>query len=166
MRRILACNGIAADDSRLAALSAEKSRLARAWIAERNPVDPDAPATLFALRQAYRLALASSASKGTVDLFLESNGLRPLFDCVLDGSDVRAAKPAPDIYQLCCARLNLTPADCLVVEDAVNGIEAAKAAGAEVWALPTTCSVDQLTAAGADRILDNLRGLLPLLEPA
>lgn len=166
MRRIFAANHLPAADSQIAALSAEKTRLARAWIAERNPIDPDCLPTLQALRPAYRLALASSASKGTVDLFLDANGLRPFFDCVLDGADVHAAKPAPDLYLLCCSQLNLPAADCLIVEDAVNGIEAGKSAGATVWAIPATCSPERLTAAGADLVLDNLSGLRRLVEPS
>ncbi len=164
MRRILGENGISASDSEIASLAAEKSRLARAWIAEQNPVDPDARATLQGLRAGYRLAMASSASKGTVDLFLNANSLRAFFECTLDGSDVHTAKPAPDLYLLCCRRLGVDPANCLIVEDAVNGIEAGKAAGATVWAVPSGSEPPQLLAAGADRVLGSLRELLSLVE--
>ena len=164
MRRVLGANNITVPDDQIATLSAEKSRLARAWIAERNPIDPATRSTLETLSSRYRLALASSASKPTVDLFLDSNQLRQFFDCVLDGSDVKAAKPAPDIYLMACARLGLAPSECLVIEDAVNGVEAAKSAGAPVWGLPTTCRPESLLAAGAGRVLPQLQDLAGLAE--
>ena len=56
--------------------------------------------------------------------------------------------------------LGVAPGYTVVVEDAVAGIQAGKRAGAQVWALPTTCAAVDLVAAGADHVIENLEGLL------
>jgi beta-phosphoglucomutase len=117
---------------------------------------------LRSLSQTHKLALASSASAATVNAFLDQNGLRPLFQCVVHSGDVRQAKPSPEIFQTAFLRLGLAPANCLVVEDAIAGIQAAKSAGAAACGIPSTCAVSELLAAGADLIIDRLEDLLDL----
>ena len=51
------------------------------------------------------------------------------FDTVINGLDIKHKKPAPGIFLLAAKQLGLEPKDCLIVEDAVNGVEAAKDAG-------------------------------------
>lgn len=69
-----------------------------------------------------------SASK-SAGMIIELLGLHPRFDAVLGGADVSRPKPDPEIFELARDRFGLDSADCLVVEDAYAGIEAAKAAG-------------------------------------
>ncbi|KAA2240012.1 beta-phosphoglucomutase [Chitinophaga agrisoli] len=69
-----------------------------------------------------------SASKNAHTI-LERTGLLPLFDVVVDGNAVTASKPDPEVFLRCAALLGITPDRCVVFEDAVAGIEAAKAAG-------------------------------------
>ncbi len=96
-----------------------------------------------------RLAVASSADRRKVVGNLNEIGLAPeLFDAVIVGEDVEHKKPAPDIFLLAAEQLRLTPEQCLVVEDAVSGVAAAKAAGARCLALTT--SFDQDALADAD----------------
>jgi len=164
IRLVLRKNGIAYTEEQLHALAGAKTRIARDLIARDNPIAPHCIDVLNALARVYPLALASSASQATVDLFLSSNGLREKFRSVLHGGDVHRAKPAPDIYQLACSRLGLEPSECLVVEDAVSGVEAAKAAGTVVWGITTTSSPDELTRADADHIISSLEELLALTK--
>ena len=96
-----------------------------------------------------RLALATSADRVKLLVNLRELGLAPeTFDALVNGLDVERKKPAPDIFRLAAERLGLPAGECLVVEDAVNGVAAAKAAGARCLALTTSFTRDQL--AGAD----------------
>ena len=164
LRAILTRNGIPHSGELIASLAAAKTRQAREAIARDNPVDPQCGAVLERLARKYLLALASSASAATVDLFVDRNAVREKFSCILNGSDVPCAKPAPDIYELACRRLGLPPNECLIVEDAVSGVRAGKSAGVAVWGIASTCSADELEQAGADRVLDNLGDLITALE--
>jgi beta-phosphoglucomutase-like phosphatase (HAD superfamily) len=69
-----------------------------------------------------------SSSKNT-QYILELLGLSQTFDAVVDGNDVAKAKPDPEIFLKAAAKLGLKPEDCLVVEDAEAGIQAARTAG-------------------------------------
>jgi beta-phosphoglucomutase len=96
-----------------------------------------------------RLAVASSADEIKLRINLRELRLPDgTFDALVNGLDVERRKPAPDIFLLAARRLRLAAADCLVVEDAVNGVAAAKAAGARCLALTTSFTREQL--AGAD----------------
>lgn len=92
-----------------------------------------------------RLAVASSADKIKVEINLRGIGLgAEEFDTVVNGLDVEHKKPAPDIYLLAASRLGVSPQQCLVVEDAVNGVQAARAAGMKCLALTTSFSAEDL----------------------
>lgn len=96
-----------------------------------------------------KIAVASSADRRKVMGNLKEIGLEPdIFDAVVVGEDVSHKKPAPDIFLLAADRLNLKPKECLVVEDAVSGVAAAKAAGSRCLALTT--SFDRKELAQAD----------------
>ena len=75
----------------------------------------------------FKTALGS-ASKNSREV-IERLGIGPLFDAISDGYSVERQKPAPDLFLHAAAQLGLTPAQCVVVEDAAAGIEAAKAGG-------------------------------------
>jgi HAD superfamily hydrolase (TIGR01509 family) len=98
-----------------------------------------------------KLAVASSADRVKV-----TGNLRELrlpsdtFDAVVVGEDIVRKKPAPDIFLEAARRLGLEPGTCLVIEDAVSGVTAAKAAGSRCLGLTTSFSADQLASAGAD----------------
>jgi beta-phosphoglucomutase len=105
-----------------------------------------------------RLAVASSADPIKIGINLREIGVpAETFDAVVSGQDVVHKKPAPDIFLAAAKRLGVAPEDCVVVEDAVNGVAAAKAAGMRCFALTTSFTPVQL--AGADWIAPNLAGL-------
>ena len=96
-----------------------------------------------------KLALATSADRIKADGNLREIGLpAETFEAVVTGEDVVHKKPDPEIFLSAAEKLSLDPARCLVVEDAVNGVQAAKAAGSRCLALTTSFSREQL--AGAD----------------
>jgi len=104
-----------------------------------------------------RLAVASSADRMKVDGNLRALGLPSgTFDAVVVGEDIILKKPAPDIFLEASRRLGLEPGACLVIEDAVAGVAAARAAGSRCLGLTTSFQTGQLTAAGADWTAANL----------
>jgi beta-phosphoglucomutase len=99
-------------------------------------------------RAGLRMAVASSADTVKVKGNLRELGLpADTFHAVVTGSDVTRKKPSPDVFLAAAARLDLPPALCLVIEDAIAGVAAAKAAGSRCLALTTSFPADRLTQA-------------------
>ena len=95
-----------------------------------------------------RWGVATSGTRHTVSIRFPYLGL-PEPSVMVTADDVQRGKPAPDPYLLAAKRLGVAPADCLVIEDAPAGVEAAKAAGARVIAVATTNRVEDLGLADA-----------------
>ena len=103
------------------------------------------------------MAVATSADKRKMEINLAVMGLDPTwFTVLINGRDIERKKPFPDIYQKAARDLNKVPADCIVFEDATNGVEAAKAAGMLCGAITTSFSTQQLRNEGADFIISGL----------
>ena len=129
---------------------------------------PGARDLVFRCRQAGLLAaVASSADKIKVFANLQKIGLPPEFwDAAVVAEDVKHQKPAPDIFLAAAQKLNVKPSTCVVVEDAVNGVQAAKAAGMRCIAIASTFPAERLQAADIvrDKISQvNLSDLAPHL---
>ena len=108
-------------------------------------------------RRGLKLAVATSADRVKLDGNLREIGLPPeTFAACVTGSDTVRKKPDPEIFLTAARHLALPPASCLVVEDAPNGICAAKAAGCACLGLTTTFDSATLTAAGADWLATDL----------
>jgi beta-phosphoglucomutase family hydrolase len=91
---------------------------------------PGAAAWLESLRQSgWKQAIASSAPRANVDLMLRVAGLERYFDARVAAEDVSIGKPDPEVFLAAASQLGLTPSRCIVVEDALAGIEAARRAG-------------------------------------
>jgi len=110
---------------------------------------PGAVELVAACRKAgLLLAVASSADRVKIEANLRKILLAwNTWDTVVTGEDVRNTKPAPDIFLAAASCLGAVPNDCCVVEDAPNGIAAAKAAGMRCVAVAQTFPAGQLTAA-------------------
>ena len=89
---------------------------------------PGAVETLKMLRENNILTAVGSASKNA-PLILEKAGILPLIDKISCGLDVTKSKPDPEVFLVAAQKMGLEPEDCLVVEDAAAGIEAAKRGG-------------------------------------
>ena len=167
VEKVFSDAGYAADAGIIDTAAARKSELARQKMAACDPVVPGCADVLRELSsRGYTLALASSGSPQSVAVFLDSTAVRPLFRSVLTGGDVRHAKPDPEIYQRTCEQLRIDPADCLVVEDAVAGVVAARAAGTSVIGVRGACSPEELLQAGALDVLSHIRELPAWLTAA
>jgi sugar-phosphatase len=118
---------------------------------------PGALELLQALPQ-DRWAIATSCSRPLAEVRIRTAGL-PFPKHLITSTDVQRGKPDPEPYIKAAKILDLTPADCIVIEDAPAGIRAGKAAGARVFALRTTAPDAELIESGADWIADNLASL-------
>lgn len=107
----------------------------------------------------WQQAVATSAPRVTLDLILDRFALREWFAVRVTTEDVPRAKPDPAIFLLAAARLGIPPERCLVIEDSLNGIRAARAAGMRCLAVTTTHTPEAL--AEADRIVASLEEVSP-----
>lgn len=142
--------------ARIHELAERKEEEFRAMLAANFPAMPGSHALLHALRDAgWRLAVGSSAPPTNVDAHLRGLGCPELFETVVTGACVTRGKPDPDVFLLAAERLRLQPSRCIVIEDAVPGIEAAHRAGMVCVAL---CSEGHTRAelASADLVIDSL----------
>lgn len=141
----------------VAALSDEKEAIYREIYAPTiRPVE-GLVGLLERLREAgIRCAVGSSGCRTNVDFVLEKCGIGHYFDAIVSGDRATRCKPDPEIYLTAAAALELTPAACVVFEDAKAGIEAARRAGAgRIVTLTTTLPREVLAAeTEADTIID------------
>ena len=114
-------------------------------------------------------AVASSTSRANLDSIFASTGLNEFFDAVVSAEDVVHGKPAPDVFLKAASLLGVPPERCVVFEDALFGIEAARRAGMKVIAVATTNPLDLVRHADrAVESLDEIRAedLQALISPA
>jgi len=99
--------------------------------------------------------MATSSRRGYVEKVLAPFALLPRFDFVLTADDITHGKPDPEIYRKAAARLAVSPERMLVLEDSVNGLRAAKGAGARCIVVPHPY-VDRKQLTQADAVVDSL----------
>ena len=129
-------------DERKVELATIKNDRYRVMLGELSPadLDPSVRATLDDLRaRGLKLAIGSS-SKNAVYI-LERIGLGDYFDAISDGTNITRSKPDPEVFLKAAEYLGVDPKKCVVVEDAVAGIDAAYAA--EMYAVAINDAADQ-----------------------
>ena len=153
--------GWATDPDEVAALAREKEEIYRTLVRDHGIAPlPGVQNLLAVLREAeIPCAIASSTERANLDLPLDLMGLREFFCVIVSGEEVRHGKPDPAVFLLAAQRLGFPPAECVVIEDAHVGIEAAQRAGMRVMAVATT---NPLSALGsADAAVDSLVEVAP-----
>lgn len=144
---------VAADKVNL--LSQWKEQRYRELISDKLALPKGAKRLLDELKnRGFLLAVGSSAPTANLNLVLERLGLQDYFDACVTGEEVVEGKPAPETFLKAAQKLSLPPHRCVVVEDAVQGVEAGKAAGMPVVALTTTRN--RVALAAADIVADSL----------
>ncbi|ERN03299.1 NHL repeat-containing protein 2 [Amborella trichopoda] len=104
-------------------------------------------------KEGLKVAVASSADRIKVDANLAAAGLpSSMFDAIVSADSFENLKPAPDIFLAASNNLNVSPTECVVIEDALAGVQAAKAAQMRCIAVTTTLSEDTLLQAGPSLI--------------
>ena len=105
-------------------------------------------------REDFRVAIATSGTLEKSSAVLDASGV-PFREMVyINGNDVKNKKPDPELFLLAANGIGIAPADCVVIEDAPNGIQAAKAAGAKCIAVTNSAGASKLQQ--ADLICDSL----------
>lgn len=135
-------------------------------VAAEATVPADTLPTLKALHaRGIKMAVCSSADRVKVRYNLRAIGAsESLFGAIVTGSEVERKKPAPDIYLKGAELLGEKPEDCLVVEDAPSGIQAAHAGGIRAAGIASSFSAQELTRqASPEYLIDTLSQLLELL---
>jgi HAD superfamily hydrolase (TIGR01509 family) len=108
----------------------------------------------FFKKKQIRCSVASSAEMGNIVAFLNLLDLSDYFASIVSGSRLPASKPDPTIFLLAAASLGVKPEYCMVIEDAPDGIQAAKSANMVCCAIATSLPCDELKQ--ADLLLDDL----------
>ncbi len=113
--------------------------------------------------------VASGSAPARIRHSLALTGLLHRFDPhIFSATQVARGKPAPDLFLFAAHRMDAAPGQCLVIEDSIPGVQAARAAGMRVWGFTggSHCRpghADRLRAAGADAVFDDMRHLPGLL---
>jgi len=112
------------------ALATEKNELYRAKLEQMSPADlPREAAELLDHLDRQGIKKSIGSSSRNAPLILERLGIAGRFDAIADGNHITRSKPDPEVFLLAAEWMGLQPEDCLVVEDAEAGAEAAAAGG-------------------------------------
>jgi 16S rRNA pseudouridine516 synthase len=143
-----------------------RGEIATDFFANRVGLFPTVKEVLQELRQIkLRLAVATSSVGASARPFLDRRQLTGFFEVIVTGEEVGRGKPAPDIYLRAADKLGIDADACLVVEDALPGVAAAKAANMRVAAIPDTRFVNPREyEKKADFVLSTLRELPALVR--
>lgn len=104
-----------------------------------------------------RIAIATSAPKSNVDFTLSQTGISDYFQTIIDGDSITHSKPHPEIYLTTANKIGVSPDNCVVIEDSLSGIEAAKKAGCKVIGITTTHPKSELD--HTDFVIENFEQL-------
>jgi HAD superfamily hydrolase (TIGR01509 family) len=146
-------------------LMRRRGEIATDFFANRINVFPSTKPVLQELRQMnLHLAVATSSVSASARPFLARHGLTDFFEVIVTGEEVEHGKPHPEIYLLAAEKLGIAADACLVIEDALSGIAAAKAAKMRVAAIPDTRFVDPRDyEKKADYVLSSLKEVPSLI---
>jgi len=149
-----------ADAASIADATERKNAAYERMVRRSMPMVPGAADFVRACAAAgHRLAIVSGALRREIDLVLSQEGLGAFFDVVVAAEDVPACKPDPAGYNQARAALTTDTARCVVVEDSLPGLEAARAAGLRCAMIATSHPVEALK--GADAVWTDFTGHRP-----
>jgi len=149
----------------LAQFAEEKETHYRSLYSPHVALMPGAEAFIARLKSAgVRLAVATAAPPGNRTLVLDGLDIRTHFARVVGAEEVIKGKPSPDIFLAAAKHLEVEPSACVVFEDAINGIIAARAAGMVAVGITSTTPPEVLREAGAHWVAPDFAHLPPELE--
>ncbi|MEM0942060.1 MAG: beta-phosphoglucomutase [Bacteroidota bacterium] len=130
MQIILDIGGIILPDYRKERLIAKKNERYVSIVSNMTKEDI-LPGVLesLALLKKYNIPCAIGSSSKNATRILEAIGLTEKFYAIVDGKDIKNSKPDPEVFLLAAKKLNVSPNECVVIEDAYSGVKAAKRGG-------------------------------------
>ena len=145
-----------------------RGEIAAEFFANRVDLFPSAKTVLKELRRMnppLRLGLATSSVSASARPFLDRHQITEFFDLIITGDEIERGKPKPAIYLRAAEKLGVSANECLVIEDSLSGIAAAKAANMRVAAIPDRRFVDPREyEEEADYVLSDLSEIPPLIH--
>lgn len=140
-----------------------KQKMKRYWQLSQAgiPLMPGIVETIKNLTASFRLALTTGATKLEVDTVVAEHNLAQYFDILITTENFSKSKPDPEPYLLTATKLGVSPQKCVVIEDAIAGIEAAHGAGMKCIAITNSFTTAQLKK--ADKIIDSAAQITPQL---
>jgi beta-phosphoglucomutase len=145
-------------DEQVQELAREKDRLYKKFSEKNLKLLPGVKELLIYLKKKnYKIGIASSSTKELIEHMMKITKIENYIDAIVDGFEVKFSKPNPEIFLRCAEKLKVKPEDCIVIEDSIHGIEAAKRAGMKSLAVTTgQTSRKDLESLNPNWILDSL----------
>jgi beta-phosphoglucomutase len=143
---ILDCNKVILSETEKDKIAEEKNEIYKQYLMKLTPADIDSKVlkTLQQLKEkGIKIAIGSSSKNAR--LILERTGLAHIFDAISDGNNIIHSKPNPEVFIKAAEFISEIPEDCIVVEDAIAGIDAGIAGGFETAALGAATSYEKAT---------------------
>jgi len=118
----------------------------------------------FCNNKNIKIGLATSSSNQLMEAVLEKLKLKNTFKSSISAENLEYGKPHPEVFLICASQLQISPLECIVIEDSINGVIAAKAAYMRVIALPEQENINNHKFSIADYKLNNMQEVLKLLK--
>jgi len=120
---------------------------------------------LDALYGRIRMALATMSSRKVIDRLLSEKRIEKYFEVVITADEVSKPKPDPEVFLVCATRLDLSPEDCITIEDSIFGVKAAKTARMKCIAVPSGAyTKKELQNEKPDLLIDSLIQINKILD--
>ena len=118
----------------------------------------------FCNNKNIKIGLATSSSNQLMEAVLEKLNLKNTFKSSISAENMEYGKPHPEVFLNCASQLQISPLECIVIEDSINGVIAAKAAFMSVIALPEQENINNHKFSIADYKLNNMQEVLKLFK--
>ena len=118
----------------------------------------------FCKNKNIKIGLATSSSNQLMEAVLEKLNLKNTFKSSISAENMEYGKPHPEVFLICASQLQISPLECIVIEDSINGVIAAKAAFMKVIALPEQENINNHKFSIADYKLNNMQEVLKLFK--
>lgn len=171
VRNALARAGKESDDVTVQRMIDAKTSIWKDSIDGSIPLFAGAKNFIFKMKHEFALGIVSMARRSEIDHVLDETGLADSFMTIVSAEDISTSKPDPECYREGFNRIDeertargsnpIVHSNCLVIEDAPQGIEAGRGAGLKTLGVSNTVADAELRAAGADSVTGSLAGWMP-----